>query len=65
MSRFYIPDEEGEKDCPECNGTCFIDGKPCDNCSNTGKVPCTEDDAWNNYVNECENISDANKDEKE
>jgi len=65
MSKFYIPNEEGEKDCPECDGACLIDGEPCNNCNGMGKVSCNEDDAWNNYVNECESISDANKDEKE
>ena len=62
MSKFKIPDKDPpQKKCPGCNG----DDIHCYLCKGTGLVDCDENDAWNNYINECESISDANKDEKE
>lgn len=67
MSKFYIPNDLGEKDCPDCNGYGLQGGgedynfiTECTTCEGTGKVPRTEQDAWDDYVHECESKYERN-----
>ena len=82
ISKFYIPDDLGEKDCPDCDGQGYYNDSECCNakiihgicsecgehttesicerCEGTGKIPRTEQDAWDDYVHECESKNERN-----
>ncbi|NLG03677.1 MAG: hypothetical protein GX567_07630 [Clostridia bacterium] len=48
----------GVKECPFCNG------KGCDECMHMGSIARTADDDENDYIDEMESRSDAERDER-